>query len=99
VLPADQGHDPRRVQGLEAALDGALAEDAKGGDRPGEALDGGRRHVLELEQLAQEPAGGLSDQHRARAGERLQAVRQVGRIADDGFLLRSPGAHEVADHD
>ena len=35
----------------------------------------------------------------ARQSDPLQARREIGRVADDGLLLRSTLSHEIADHD
>jgi len=51
------------------------------------------------EQIAEPPARGRGDHHRAGLGQSLQARGQVRRLADHRLLLRGAFANQVADHD
>jgi hypothetical protein len=64
-----------------------------------EAFQGLRSKRLQLERAAQEPPRGLRDHHGARLCQRLQARRQIGRVADDGLFLRRALSDKVADDD
>ena len=87
------------MQRLEAALGAALARDAPGPHRLGEALE---RLWPEIGHSNRPPSS-----RRVRSaittvpglGERLQAGGQVRRLADDRLLLRRALADQVADHD
>ena len=55
--------------------------------------------MLEFEQFAQKIAGLLTDEDTTWVGGRLQARRQVWRLADDRILVHRSLAGHVADDD
>ena len=83
----------------EPALERPLAEHGEGGSRPVDALEGLGSEITKHEQIAEQPAGRLGDDHRARLGRTLQPRREIGRVADHRLLLRRAFADEIADHD
>ena len=83
---------------LEAAFGPALARDPPRRQRLGEALEALRAEVVELEQAAEQATRGRADHHRSRLGQRLQARREVGRLADHRLLARCALADQIADH-
>ena len=52
-----------------------------------------------IEQTGHQPVRAVGYDNAARLGERLQPGSQVGRVADDGLLLRRSFADEIADND
>lgn len=54
---------------------------------------------LQLECVAEQPTRLIGDKDATWLGAGLQARGQIGRIADDGLLLRRPLADEVSDDD
>ena len=56
-----------------------------------------RSQVLKLEQVAHELSRALRNDDAVRLRNALQARGKVRRLADDGLLLRSTGADQVAD--
>ena len=98
-FPPDEGGQAARVQRLEAAFRGTRPQRRPGPRRPGDALEVLRPEVLKLEQIAEQPARALGDDDRVRLGDRLQARREVRRLADDAALLRLPRSDQVADDD
>ena len=65
----------------------------------GDAPEVFRPEVLQLEEVAEKPAGALGDNDRIRLGDALQARRKVWGFTHDPAFLRLPGADDVADHD
>jgi hypothetical protein len=55
--------------------------------------------ILDLEQRAELSPGAVGYNERARSGQRLRAVGEVWRLADDPPLLRSAGPDQVANDD
>ena len=58
-----------------------------------------RPKVPKLEKVAHELAGGLGNHNAVRLRYALQARCKVRRLADDGLLLRSARAYQVAYND
>jgi hypothetical protein len=54
---------------------------------------------VQVEHVAHKLTRRLTDQDGVRCGERLQARRQVRRLADDRVLLRGSGPDDLADND
>ncbi len=54
---------------------------------------------LQPEPIAEQPARGGGDHHRAGLGQSLQSCGQVRRLADHRLLLRGALANQIADHD
>ena len=98
VVTSDQRRQALSVEGLEAAVGGALALDPEGRDRLCEALDLGWTEVGQLEQRAHQPPGRLADDDGAGRGKGLQPGCEIRRLADHGALLRLALAHRLADH-
>ena len=86
MLAPDQRREALAVERLEPALGAPLAFDPPGGKRLGEALEPPRAEIGQLEQPADQPARGLADDHAARRSERLEARREVRRLADHGLF-------------
>ena len=55
--------------------------------------------ILDLEQRADLSPGAVGNDQGARPGQRLQAGREVWRLADDAPLLRRTRADQIANHD
>ena len=98
LVAPDHRQRGRAVPRLEAAAGTALAQDPEGADRPGQAAQGLRPQVLEVERPAQQRARVRRDHHLPGLRDRLQPGGEVGRLADDGLLPCRAFAHEVADH-
>ena len=96
-VAADQ--HARFAHRLEAALVLALAQHAPHAERFGDALHRPLAEECVIEELAQEPARDAGDEHAMRFGERLQPGGEIGRVADDGLLLRGAAADDLADDD
>ena len=54
--------------------------------------------IPKFEQIAEKPARALGDDDHVRFGHRLQARRQVWRLADDSALLRLARSDQLADN-
>jgi hypothetical protein len=89
---------PARVKSLEAAFHRSLTQGHPGAHRPRDALQVLCPKVIKLEQIANKLPGALRDDHAVRLCNALQPCRKVRRLTDDGLLLRSTGAYQVADH-
>ena len=98
-FPPDERGQAARVQRLEAAFRRTRPQRRPGPRRPGDALEVLGPEVLQLEQIAEQPARALGDDDHVRFGDRLQARREVRRLADDAALLRLPRSDQVADDD
>ena len=86
------------MEGLEAALERADAEDAVGPHRTGEALGLDLAQIGALEQTAEEPARRGRDHDAVGLGQGLEPGGQVRGLADDRLLLRGAAAEQVAHH-
>ncbi|HXE26605.1 MAG TPA: hypothetical protein VN637_17115 [Roseiarcus sp.] len=82
-LAAGEGGHPARVQRLEAARRGARPQHGPGLHRSGDALQGFRPEVFELEQIAKKPSRAFADDDRVRLGDVLQTGCEVRGLADD----------------
>lgn len=100
LLAPDQRRDNEacRLPRLETAFRPALAGDAADGERPSKALEALRPEVVELKQIAYQPARGRADDHRAELRQHLQARCEVRHIADHRLLARCPLTDHIADH-
>ena len=99
LFPPDEGGQSGRVKGVKAALDGTRAQRRPGPHRPGDALEVLGPEIAELEEIAEKPARALGYDDHVRFGQRLQARRQVRRLADDSALLRLARSDQIADDD
>ena len=99
LLPPDEGGQAGRVQGVKAAPHGTRPQRRPGPRRPGDALEVPGPEILQLEEIAEQPARAVGDDDGTRLGQSLQARREVRRLADDRLLLRGTRADQVADHD
>ena len=52
-----------------------------------------------IKQTGNQPVRAVGDDDGVRLGKGLQARRQVGRLADDGFLLRRSFTDQITDDD
>jgi hypothetical protein len=59
----------------------------------------GPGEILEFKEIAEQPPCAVGDHDHVRLGQRLQARRQVRRVADDATFLRLSRSNEVTDHD
>ena len=75
----------------------ARSQRRPGSHRPCDALEVLCSEVLKLEQIAHELSSALGNDDAVRLRNALQACRKVRRLADDGLLLRSARADQVAD--
>ena len=82
-FPPDERGQAGRVQRLEAAFHGTRPQRRPGPHRPGDALEVLGPEVLQLEEIAEQPSRAVGDDDRVRLGQRLQARREVRRLADD----------------
>ncbi len=96
VLAPDQ--PPRRAHRRKTAVRLALAQHAPHADGRGEPLERALAQEPVFEQLAREAPRDAGDEHAAGLGQRLEAGGEIGRVADDGLLLRRAGADDLADH-
>ena len=87
------------MQGLKAAFHGTRPQRGPGPRRPGDTLEVLGSEVLELEEIAEQLSRAVGDHDHVRLGQRLQARRQVRRVADDATFLRISRSDQVADHD
>ena len=87
------------MQRLEAAFRGTRPQRRPGPRRRRDALEVLRPEVPKLEQIAEQPARALGDDHRVRFGDPLQARREVRRLAHDSPLLRLPQSDDIPDDD
>ena len=83
---------------LEAALDRTCPQHREGFHRPGDPLELLGTQVLQLEEIAKEPARGLGNDNRVRRGDALKACCKVRCLADDIVLLRFAGPHNIPNH-
>src|SRR5262245_31935064 len=88
-----------RAQCLEAADDAAFADHLPGMRPLGEAGERLRPEAFDLALTADLAACPIRDDDPVRPGDRLQAGREVRRLADDPALLRRTLADQVADDD
>ncbi len=87
------------MQRSEAAFHAARSQDLPSRDRLRPALERDRTEIAVVEVSPGQPAGVRANHDRAGHGERLQARREVRRLADDRLLLRRAVADHVADND
>ena len=87
------------MQRFEAALHGTRPQRRPGPRRSGDALEVPGSEILEFEEIAEQPSRAVGDHDHVRLGQRLQARRQVRRVADDATFLRLSRSDQVADHD
>ena len=76
------------MQRIKAALCIGLASNAPGADRSCETLELPLAEIDHVKQSDNQPLCAVGDHDGVRLGQGLQACRQVGRLADDGLLLR-----------
>ena len=62
-----------------------------------EAFGGNGTEIVILEEIAEEPPRARRDHHGVRLGNRLQACRKVGGLADNAALLCFAAADQVTD--
>jgi len=86
------------VHCLEAALDRTCPQHRESTHRPDDPLEVLGPKVLQLEEIAEEPARGLGNDNRVRLGDALKACREVRRLADNIVLLRFAGPHKIPNH-
>ncbi len=98
LLPPDERGQRSRAQRLEAAQDAALADDAPGALRLGEAGERPAPKIRDLEEGADLPPRALGDDKRIRRGECLKPCGEVRCLADDTAFLRRARADQIADH-
>ena len=96
-FPPDKLGQAARVESLEAAFDRSRSQCRPSSHRPCDALEVLRSKVLKLEQIAHELPSALRNDDAVRLRNALQARRKVRRLANDGLLLRSARADQVAD--
>jgi hypothetical protein len=97
-FPANEDSQAGRVQRLETALDRAAPQRHPGLYWLGNALEVPGSKVLKLEQIAEKPSRAVSDDDHIRAGDLLQACREVRCLANNPALLRVPLSDQVPDH-
>src|SRR5262249_25698569 len=61
-----------------------------------QALDLNPIKLFEIEQLAEQLAGGLGNHHCIWSSEALESSREIGGIADHCAFLRRPGPDQIA---
>src|SRR5262249_8255539 len=98
-LAPDEGSQTARMQGLEAAFDGARPQRHPGPRRLGEALEVPGPEVLQFKEIAQKSTRAVANDDHVRLGNLLQPRREIRRLANDAALLRLPRAEEIADDD
>jgi hypothetical protein len=69
------------VHCLEAALDRTCPQHRESTHRPDDPLEVLGPKVLQLEEIAEEPARGLGNDNRVRLGDALKACREVRRVS------------------
>ena len=94
---SDEVGQTASVQRLEAAFRRTRPQRRPGSHRPRDALEVLCSKVLKLEQIAQELSRAFGNDNAVRLCNALQARRKVRRLANDGLLLRSARADQVAD--
>src|SRR5262249_36385832 len=87
LLAADKTGQPAAAHRFEAALGRRRPLNRPGLDRLGETLDLVPAERLQPEEVADQPARGRGDHHRAGLGQSLQPGGQVRRLADHRLLL------------
>ena len=97
-FPPDKLGQSARVESLETAFDRSGSQCRPSPHRPRDALEVLCSKVLKLEQVAHELSRALRNDHAVRLCNALQARGKVRRLADDGLLLRSARADQVADN-
>src|SRR5262249_4197538 len=97
LLAADERRQGRRMKGLKATFDTALTEHLKGRQRLAEAFGGNGAEIVVLEEVANELPRASGNHHTVWFGNRLQACRKIGRLADDTALLCLAAADQVTD--
>ena len=85
------------ARGKIAARDLALAHHGISEDRIGEALQGKGRERLALEEVSDQLARRVRDDHRAGVRHRLEPRREIGRLAEQPGFAQVPDAVELAD--
>jgi hypothetical protein len=85
------------MQRLEPAFYRSWSQSRPGPHRRRDALEFLFPKVLQLEQVAEEPARALRNHDAVRLCDTLQAGGKIRRLADDCLLLRSAGPNKVAD--
>ena len=85
------------MESVEAAFHRTRPQRRPGSHRPRDALEVLCSKVLKLEQVAHELSSALGNDHAVRLCNALQARCKVRRLADDGLLLRSARADQIAD--
>ena len=96
-FPPDKLGQAARVQSLEAAFHRSRSQRRPGSHRPCDALEVLCSKVLKLEQIAHELSRAFGNDDAVRLCNALQARRKVRRLANDGLLLRSARADQIAD--
>ena len=86
-------------RGAKTAFYGAFAHDAPSGNRRRKTLELTLSEVDRFEQPGGEPPRAFRHDDAVGLGEGLQPGGEIGRLADDGLLLRGAFADEIADHD
>ena len=86
------------VEGIKAALDGSWSQRRPGAHWADDALKVVAPKVLKLEQVAHELPSALRNHHPVRLRNALQSRRKVRCLANDGLLLRSARADQIADN-
>src|SRR3984893_18214637 len=98
MIPADHIGQLTGCAGLEPTFHNALTDDAVGQRLSRNPLQILATKVSYVEHVAKKAACRLAQHDLVRQSDPLQARREIGRVADDGLLLRSTLSHEVADH-
>src|SRR5262249_11124240 len=87
-----------RAQRLEPAFNRACPQRGPGMYRLRNTLNFLAPNVPELEQIAEKFSRALRDDYRVRLGNRLEARREIRRLADNTAFLRLPRSDQVADN-
>jgi hypothetical protein len=98
-LPPDQGGQAGRVQSVKAALHRTRRQGGPGPRRAGDALEVLKSEIGKFEEIAEQSARAVGDHGHVRLGQRLQARRQVRRVADNRLLLGGTRPDQIAHHD
>src|SRR5262249_52737079 len=98
-LAPDEGSQTARMQGLEAAFDGARPQRHPGAHRLGGALKVSGAKVPELKQIAEKPGRRFGNDYAIWLGNSLQTRRKVWCLADDAAFLRFARSNQIADND
>jgi hypothetical protein len=84
---------------IETTVGGTLTDHVPSWHWLGKSLEVRPAKLLISEQIPQQTMRALGDDHASGRGKLLQPRRKVRRLANDGLLLRSPRADQVAnDH-